>query len=183
MYSEVLESTDDMRVKVVLDEGPEEPDNYSPLLRQDHRRGCFDNHIVQHVGWSDGYPCSDRIEEAARRWGVDSLLFAKYLRAYHGVTQMVRYANSDWVYVTFDDASWRQVNDLEIGASVNLDDYRAWCEGDVYGYVIEKKVLWKPVNVPADGDVTITTWEEVSSLWGIYGYEYAVAEAKADFES
>lgn len=176
MYSEVLEDKGTMRVSVVLEEGPAEPENESPLLRQDSCRHD-ECHRVEHVGWSDGYPCSYRVEAAARKWGVDSPLFEKYLRAFHGVTKMTFYRNSDYVYVTFDDKSWRD----SVGApegSGNLDDYEAWCEGDVYGYVIERKETW---HAESDPEITMTTWEEDEASWGIYGYEYAVEAAKEAF--
>ena len=44
----------------------------------------------------------------------------------------------------------------------NISTYRAWAEGEVYGVVVERQKVWH------SGTDTMTTWEPVGSLWGIY---------------
>jgi hypothetical protein len=50
-----------------------------------------------------------------------------------------------------------------------MGEWKAYCEGEVYGYVVERCVGWHRV---ADGS-QVTTWEVVDDCWGFYGYEYA----------
>jgi hypothetical protein len=49
-----------------------------------------------------------------------------------------------------------------------LNEWRAYVEGDVWGYVVERKVDLSMT----DCDV-IESWEEVDSCWGFYGEEWA----------
>lgn len=44
--------------------------------------------------------------------------------------------------------------------------YDQWANGEMYGFVVEKRI---------DTD----QWEEVDSLWGMYGVDYAMTEGKA----
>ncbi len=63
-------------------------------------------------------------------------------------------------------------------------EYRAWAEGDVWGIVVERKVTWQRVGSD-DGPFAgirrahMDTWEEVESVWGYIGQEYAEEEARA----
>jgi hypothetical protein len=172
-YEEILETSEDdrYRVRLVLDEYPDEPhdDSQSPLLRIDHHRA---EHIQ--VG---GRPTDsdDTIEGVISYWHTcpaDSNwnLFKRYLRAFHGVTKIETWHSGSYWYVTYDSAAWRKWCGAPEGGA-DMSEYRAWCEGDVWYWVAEKLVIWKPVNVPADDDddVTMSTWETVDSCGGYYG--------------
>ena len=52
------------------------------------------------------------------------------------------------------------------------DDLVAYCEGDVYGVIIEKAL-----SMDADGNGG--DWESVESCWGFIGSDYAENEAKS----
>jgi hypothetical protein len=170
-YSKVLETRGDYRVKLEVEEGPPEPydDGQSPLLRLDYRG--HPEHVD--VG-TRPHDCDERIEEAAATWGADrdGDLLEKYLRAYHGVTQVVYYRNSSYTYITYDDARWREAVGAEPG-SASLEEYKAWAEGEVFGWVVEKRVRWNRAE-PEDGpDDTMDTWEPEDSCGGFYGLDYA----------
>jgi hypothetical protein len=52
------------------------------------------------------------------------------------------------------------------------DEYRAWCDGDVWGIVVEREEY-----VPRTDEVD---WSEVDPpVWGHYGYDYAVSTARS----
>jgi hypothetical protein len=166
----VLETSDDSRFRVRLepDPYPDEPydDGQSPLLRLDYRRGWQAEHVM-----ATGRPTDDddRIEEAAARWGSNFTLLEKYLRAYYGMTAIETWHSGDYWYVTYDTAKWRE----HVGApegSVDMSEYKAWCEGDCWFYVVEENVTWQRTDNP---DVTMGTWEHVDSCGGFYGSEYA----------
>jgi hypothetical protein len=142
-HEEILETSENgrFRVKLVLDEYPDEPydDGQSPLMRLDYTSsGWRAEHIM-----ATGRPldADSYVEEAVARWGSDFRLLEKYLRAYFGVTKIETWHSGSYWYITYDPASWRE----HVGApegSVDMSEYRAWCEGDVWGYVVEKRVTW-----------------------------------------
>ena len=173
-YSETLETSEDgrYRVRLVLDPYPDEPydDGQSPLMRLDYSGyGWRAEHIM-----ATGRPLDvdAYVEAAAERWGTDFDLLEKYLRAYHGVTQVETWHSGDYWYITYDPAAWR----AHVGApegSANMSEYRAWCEGDVWGWVTEKRVTWTAEDDEyGDRD----TWETVDSCWGYYGSDGANGE-------
>lgn len=178
-YSEILETSEDgrFRVKLVRDEYPDEPydDGQSPLLRLDNTgmHGVRAEHIM-----ATGRPLDDDeyVESAIARWGSPSnpdwALVETYLRAFHGATKIETWYSGDYWYVTYDPARWRE----HVGApegSVNMSEYRAWCEGDVWGWVVEKNVTWTAVD---DDQDDMSTWEHVDSCWGYYGSDGANGE-------
>ena len=70
----------------------------------------------------------------------------------------------------------------------NLDEWRAWADGDVYFFTIEKAVKWQrlgsddePVFIAEEP--TMTTWEEVETLGTFYGDEYAKEAALESLDS
>lgn len=185
--SYILKEQDGLRVRLAADENADEPydDWQSPLLRLRYNgvHGWQAEHVV--VG-SRPTGCDTRIEEAAARWGGELHLLGKYLRAYHGTKVVRQWSSDDYTYITYDTEQWREYIGFPVGselpgsyeASVNLDEYRAWCEGDVYGYIIEREITWVGrENIP---DI-MTTWEEVESCWGFYGWEQAEESAAEAF--
>lgn len=173
-YSEILETSEDgrFRVRLVLDECPHEPydDSHSPLLRIDH-------HWAEHIQIG-GRPTNsdDQIEDAISYWHTcpaDSNwpLFERYLRAFHGVTEVETWHSGSYWYVTYDSAAWRKYVGAPKG-SADMSEYRAWCEGDVWGWVVEKNVTWHA----DDGRDDMTTWEHGDSCWGYYGSNGANGE-------
>jgi hypothetical protein len=176
-YEETLRTSDDgqWRVRLIADESPPEPydDGQSPLLRIEYTsRGWIPEHVM-----ATGRPADDdaRIESAASQWGYgwNRGLFEKYLRAYYGTREIVAWHSGDCWYITYDTARWRSYIGFEPGAEtphplVNMDEWRAYCEGDCWGYIVERRVTWYRDGDPA---TTRTTWEEVEdgSCWGFYG--------------
>ncbi|MFE7479994.1 hypothetical protein [Streptomyces sp. NPDC057552] len=141
----------------------------------------IDTHLGQYAPVDqDGGPLEwawDRLKW--NLWGgVDT--FTRYVSIMHGgivlESSPERGPRSLW-YLLREDAE-----DLGMLAEAYLDaeraEYEAWADGEVYGYIVEQIVDW----VRADGqDDAMTTWEEIDSCWGHYGYEWATAEAKRAF--
>lgn len=69
-------------------------------------------------------------------------------------------------------------NTPEEAIAIEIKEYRAWAEGEVFGYVVEKAVDWDR----RDGDDSMTTWETVDDCWGLIGREYAEESARDAFE-
>ena len=179
----VIETIGDVRVRLELDDDPLEPydDGGSPLLRFTDRRD-YDTWVVEQVKCTS-FEVPDNILAAARRWGPDG--FVRYLRIFHGTTCSVAYRTDHYDYVTFDTAAWREamaLTDTHLdhypelrGNLAKLDEWRHYCEGEVYGWVIERRVTWKRTD---DETETMHTWEQVESCWGYYGHDDGVEMAK-----
>ena len=224
-YSEVVEERDGLRVRLVLDDGPSEPydDGGSPLLRL--KFGDFYSLTrwagAEQVTEITSYVVDDGIIEAAARWWAEeSDVFERYLRAFHGTTEVKWYdsRDGDYAYVTFDTADWRAEMGLtdEYLAShagivlADMTEWRAYVEGDVYGYVVERlapvvdqddltyaretlggDARYDDVVTLAEGRAGIAcaegvgVWVEVEdgSLWGLYGTDYAVKAAYEAFDA
>jgi hypothetical protein len=165
VYQEVIETVGDFRVVIEVEEGPEEPydDGQSPLLRLGYRAfGWRAEHVMK-----GSRPADDdaRIEEAAIRWGAGGQ------SGTHGATKVEWYRNSDYAYLAYDSAAWREWTGASEG-SADLSEYRSWCEGEVFGYIVQQRVNWHADN-PLFPDQD--RWEDVpdESCWGLYGIGYA----------
>jgi len=177
-YSEVLETRGNWRVRLVLDKYAPEPydDGQSPLMRLDrHGYGVKAGHVMATGRSLDD---DDRIEYAVQHWCTtpadsDWRLFEKYLRAYYGVTRIETWHSGSYWYVTYDPARWRAHTGAPEG-SVDMSEYRAWCEGEVYGWVLEKRVHWHTDDPDFEDKYD---WEATSSCWGFYGRDYAKERA------
>lgn len=66
----------------------------------------------------------------------------------------------------------------DYGAELDSPEYLSWGEGDVWGFIIERLVTWQEVGNPEN---TKESWEEESSCWGYYGYEWAQQSAIEEF--
>jgi hypothetical protein len=176
--SEIIKEQGNYRVIIEVDPLPYEPeaDCQSPLLRSDGYCG------VEHIQLGGRSTEDDaRIEEAADRWGVKSPLFARYLRAYHGVTQIITYWSGSYLYVTYDSAKWRQYTGAPEG-SASLADYKAWCQGEVYVCEVQERVTWRAVN-PVREYHNRVTWETVEKFGTFYDDDSAREEALEALEN
>jgi hypothetical protein len=179
-YSEVLETTDNLRVVLVADEYADEPydDGQSPLLQLDIR---YSGNRAEHKMVGARPTDNDaRIEEAACRWGSDLDKLEKYLRAYYGATQVETWHSGSYWYITYDTTEWREYTGAPVN-SVSMDEWRAWCEGDVWGWTIQKHVTWHTDDPDYDEDRN--SWEDVESCWGYYGHDYAESEALSELRN
>jgi hypothetical protein len=189
-YEETLKTSDDgrYRVQLIADEYADEPydDGQSPLLRIESTGygGVKACHVM-----ATGRPTDDdnRVENAAMTWGSPSGsnfdLFEKYLRAYYGTTEIETWHSGSYWYVTYDTATWRAYAGLDQAGStghISMDEYRAWCEGDCWGYAVDQNVTWQRTDDPDD---TMQTWETEDSCFGFYGSDYAREEALRAYES
>lgn len=198
------ESNPSLRVRIGLDESPDEPydDGGSPILHVACGTWTDGRWAAEQMTDITSYVVDPTIEDAAAKWGSEPDIFERYLRIFHGVTEVKWYTPREGGnYVTFDPADWREKmglpvdkielaayaekHDLKPGWLASLEEWISYCEGDVYGYVVEKRVTWKPVDVDADNDVTMETWEHVEdgSLWGLYGFTYAEEAAREALDS
>ena len=176
---DVLAENDNYRVSVVTDEYPENPRDMGD---------CFASVLTQ-LSSRYAQPDSDfdaRIVDAWNRT-CDSDVIERYARAYLDAVAVGWYddprGNSRvFGYVTRARAAELGVTNPQGALDAELAEYGAYCEGDVYGIVIERKVHAVTTH---DGVVVNDDdeWVTEESVWGFYGYEYAESEARTMFDS
>jgi len=169
-----------------------------PLWRAEWRDSIGVGWRVEQVTMTTSFDASDvALAEAMKHFGgrpTDTRV-ERWLKAFHGATVVETWHSGDAWYLAADTAKWRET----VGVTPELirqqaergslmSEYKAWVQGDVYGYVIERRtVAYTTVVDPADGHVIGSRhedeWVEADGLWGLYGHEYAVKTAEEDFDS
>lgn len=186
-YTEVLKTEGSYRVVIIADDDPFAPegDLEPPLLRIDHGQPSFAREDGEH---------GDVVLTAFQRWCVRPNdrgwpLFEKYMRAFMGATVIQPWLseNGNW-YVAYDTPAWRERSGLagdpnwraNIAGQDLIGDWKAYTNGDVWGYRVEKCVAWED---KAGDYADRGSWEEVlddCAHWGYYGREGIEADALAD---
>lgn len=175
--NEILEQRGDLRVRLVVDQ-----DAGNPREEYDHLANVVTVPSREYLPVDkDGGPLADAWTELTNRyrWSDAVEIFERYARIYHGAVTLYdtppRDANAVW-YLMPEVA--QETTDPEALLKAERDEYRAWAEGSVYGYIIERRTKWNR----ADGTPgEMETWEHEDSLWGLLGYEYAEQTAREDF--
>lgn len=123
-------------------------------------------------------------------WGWDRIkhenpdaakIFERWARIFHGAVTLYEFpsmaAARVWYMVP---AQFGEVPDPAAALKEEAREYRAWADGETYGYVIERAVKWDR----RDGAGEMITWGEAGddgSLWGLIGYKYAHETALTAF--
>jgi hypothetical protein len=186
MYTDhdVIWTSDDGKSRAVVtsDAWAEMPydDGGSPILRIDSTiLGAFAASQVTEV---TSYVLPADIASACEHYGPEGGdKFARYLRIWHGVTAIESYGPNDSratdsTFLTFDPADWRELVGAPAG-SISLDEWRAYCEGDVWTVALQELVTWERRHGNGTVFETREEWETYDSCSGFYGYEYAVQSA------
>jgi hypothetical protein len=110
---------------------------------------------------------------------LDRDLFGRYLRMFHGVTAIAVASNWPTDVLIFDTADFRRhvgMTTTPADLTGERDDWQAWLDGDVYGVIIECRrtgtATWDDNTTTA-----VERWQEVESVWGMYGHTCALEEA------
>lgn len=187
MDDEVVATSDDGRVRVRV----------VPFEGMDNPREDGDYHLAGVVTlYAGGYmdtpdPAgSDMVRYAALYWlnkygwRRTHRLLERYVRILGGVSWYVSPQRgavglwyllpADWVART--ESPWNADKALA-ALRTEADEYRAWCDGETYGVVMERRVTWRRVEIAEPAD-TMETWEEIESSYGYIGYEWAEQEAR-----
>ena len=185
---DVVEASDDgnYRVRLVADDYIEQPyDETGPLVLR-IMSGWSPSSTAEVLAGDHGNGEAEAVSRALEHFGSPSdrefRKFEKWARAFLG-TRYIDTWYSDgyrgW-YVALDSAAWRamvgQADDyVRPDGSSYLSEWEAWATGDVYGYVVERRVVQETVTRDLDGKEisrdTHPAWEEVDSCWGFYGYD------------
>lgn len=180
--TEILEKAGEYRVRLEIQQDAQE---CNPRTNQD----CNLANVITPKGQryidvdKDGGPLAEGWERIESRY-VDAVpVFTRWAKIYHGATVVEdRPHDGAWSlwYVMPEKIAEAQtpVAPEEIIAG-EVKEYRAWAEGEVYGYVIEKAVGWSRLDKKVD---ILVTWETEEDCWGYIGREYAEESAREAFE-
>ena len=197
----VVEERDGYRVRLEYDDSPDKPydDGAVPILTVERYRQveAFNSQAEDYV---------HAVTEILDRHDYDTL--ERFVKIFYGAVKMDRWYSTglQGYYVAFDTAAWRET----VGAPVDrlkdedyLSETRAWAEGEVFGYIVEKNVHYTKtyaedpsyneegeewVQVQDTGYVSDGKggWQHVSmpvACWGFYGQEYAEQAAREALET
>lgn len=150
-----------------------------------------------------GDPYAMAVTEAFNRFNRDMDLVARWLRIFYGAYSIMEDSSSEGAYLAFDTAAWREtvgltdeymstvpkdMLDHEKLAEGSLNEIMAWTRGEVYGFIVERRMITSttvtdPVTGKQEATRTGHTWEEVDSCYGFYGDEYAREAAEEAFDA
>lgn len=181
---DILEKAGEYRLVLKQD-----TDASSPREDQD----CNLANVITHKGQrcldvdEDGGPLEEGWRRIESRYVNAVPVFARWARTFHGATVIEQWpyggARSIW-YVMPEKLAETTVPAEKI-IEEEVEEYRKWVDGEVYGYVIEKNVTRIPKDAEdredPDLDDETTEWEHVESCWGHIGREYAEEAAREAF--
>lgn len=188
-HSEVVETRGQYRAVIHVDESPHKPDGdfFGSVIYMDRHGGC---ELEAHA---HSTPPEDFGLGNLWEYYRDMALVERYLRIFWGIvgfdyfdTDHGKYVNvvtrkdlEIWGWDPDQPDTWPKHDD---GTPYrpeenNLDEWRAYYEGDVWYYTIEKAVTWTTDDDEVEDDER-TDWEEIDALHGYYGQEWAEQAAR-----
>ena len=181
---ETLETRGDFRVRLVTDDYPENPrkdyDHITHVITvQNNRYADVDD---------DGGPLAKHWARliSGHGWRTpdtrDAVAMFERFAKIHGIVTLYDTPNdgASAIWYMMPD-QYHEVGDPMAYLTGERDEYRAWANGEVYGYVIEQRVKWH--HTDHDSDDEMATWDHVESCYGFIGYQYAEQEARDAFAS
>lgn len=171
--SDVVETAGKYRVRAELMQDSAE---FNPRTNQD----CNLTNVITPKGQryinvdEDGGPLADGWDRVAGRDDAVEV-FTRWARIFHGVTVVEDRAHDHaWAlwYITPKNLAETTLTAEKV-IEAEIEEYRKWADGEVYGWVVEKDVTRVPkdpedVEDP-DIDDESRSWEHVDSCWGYLG--------------
>lgn len=190
-YLDIVEENDNYRVRLEYDDNGEKPydDGGVPILSREFRGTYFEavnNQADEYTGLINTL------------WdNFDEDIIERFLRIFLGSKSVIIDSSENCRYIAFDTEAWREKHGLtdehmeqhgikpEELAKGTMDEYLAWANGEVYGYIVEKKfnTITRYIDPATGFEVNETDdeeWVEVQdgSCWGHYGRDWAEQAAK-----
>lgn len=192
-YTETIVESEDRRARIVLDEYADEPfcDHEAPIFRVLMNPWSA---RVENTGYgTDVSDVEGALAELVRRhgWSDGIDVFTRWVRAFHDGT--VSSWSSPYDSTVYVSALTRQHYTGEWGNPAaepvpdpDMSEWIAYMEGDVWGVVVEERVLTHTtITDAATGalldDEDSEGWREVESCWGFYGRDNAEQQAAEMF--
>jgi hypothetical protein len=199
---DIIKENENYRVRLELDEYPEKPydEGATPILFREFRSYGSSR-------WEGFNEAGEAYANALNRiWnevpGDEEENIERYLRLFHG-TYSITWDSSEYNrYVSFDTTVWRErvgltdewlesnTLDRQTLSEGSLTEVMAWANGDVYGYIVERRVNTVTQRTDyATGEplepVEFDEWVDVEdgSCWGFYGRKWAEESAIEAFDA
>lgn len=188
-----IEENDNLRVRLEHDDSGEKPydEGAVPILSRPFRYGRWEAVNDQA---NDYVSLLNQLQDEFEEDVID-----RFIRIFLGAYSVMRDSSENNFYIAFDTAEWREHvgltdewldrpgNDRTELAKGSLTEVLAWANGEVYGYILERRVLThttytNPVTGETIRELDGEDWEQIDSCWGFYGWEYAEQEAKEEFQ-
>ena len=195
---DTVKENDNFRARLEYDDAADKPydEGAVPILSREFNRYRY---VFEGVN-EQGKAYEDAVSDAWNRFNHDDDVLARWLRIFHGASSVLWDSSSNYAYLAFDTAEWRETHgltdewmdahEMDRGelAKGSLDEVMAWANGEVFGFIVERRVKTSTIRTDAvTGDVLGTVegeaWEEVDSCWGFYGRESAEDAATEAFDS
>lgn len=183
MYDDVIETRGDYRVRVRYQEGAENPrEDYDQIV------GVETTHSGHYITTPD--PAGDEaIQSAARYWTSQyrfdhaERLLERYIGLHGGVSELdaphdgprsVWYLTPDMMRKAGFTDEQITPDRMRVLIEGERKEYRAWADGEVYLITVEKRTEWfRDADPDITGDTSRETWEDVETVGGFIGDEYA----------
>jgi hypothetical protein len=199
---DIIKENENYRVRLVLDEYPEKPydEGATPILSREFHGYGARWEAFNEAGEGFAHALNELFDRFGRQDGEE--VVERYLRIFHGAYSVTWDSSEYNRYVSFDTAEWREkvgLTDEWLNAHSterdklsegSLKEVMAWANGDVYGYIVEKKLsTYKTYTDPQTLEVVTEEedeeWVEVEdgSCYGFYGREWAEESAVDAFEA
>lgn len=193
-YLDIVKENDNYRARLEYDDSGEKPydEGAVPILSREFRYSKWEAVNDQ----ADEYTgLLNALEEQ-----FEPEVIERFIRIFLGAYSVMWDSSDNCKYLAFDTAAWREKVGLsdewldahkmecETLAAGSLTEIISWANGDVYGWVVERKLAtYTTYKDPTTGETVRETesedWEQVDSCWGFFGREYAEEAAEEAFDS
>lgn len=176
--SEIVKTSEDGRYRVRLESDPD-PEAHNPRTESDHLSHVITPTQSRYIDVDkDGGPLQEGWNHFSVRPDSEKL-FLRWVAAFHGAEVIEhRPERGAWGFWYLMPEQFSEVSDPKAYLEAEIQEYRAWADGEVYGWIIERRQGW----TADDGSgATQETWEREDSRWGLIGSGYALEEAEREF--
>ncbi len=199
-YLDIVKENDSYRVRLEYDDSGEKPydEGAVPILSREFGRYSNRWEAVN----EQGKDFESIISELYNRFDNEEEVIERFLKIFHGAYSVEWSSSQDNRYLAFDTAAWREhvglsdewldrdsdiKQDRSKLAVGSLSEIMAWANGEVYGWIVERKLAtYTTYKDPTTGETVRETesedWEIMDSCWGFYGDEYAREAATEEFD-
>lgn len=196
-YLDIVKENDSYRVRLEYDDSGEKPydEGAVPILSREFRSYSSRWEAVN----EQGKDFESIISELYNRFDNEEVVIERFLKIFYGAYSVEWNSSQDNRYLAFDTAAWREkvglsdewldAHTMERGklAEGSLSEIMAWANGEVYGWIVERKLAtYTTYKDHKTGETVRETesedWEQVDSCWGFYGDEYAREAATEEFD-
>ena len=202
MNEDVIAEKGDWRVRVVVDD-----DGYSESPRDYMATEIVGPDLRNWTVRTESAQFQREFDEIYHRLGGD--VFPRYMRIFHDIEVVPVYMyehsavalstgsfigraqHAEWdsgqvgfAYITPEKLEETGITDYQGAISTEVETLGQWMNGEVYGWVLEKKRTGKVVfDDPDEDSLDYEDWDECDSCWGIIGYDWAEKEAMAALQA